>query len=132
VDEAHEDWVWEDAQPAHRGALPCVRSKAIRRMTTSRSPSLSLIASPEKAVFVASSMSIEPSASFYNLFSFANFDQPGNILTGILTGTSGSINGTTPAGHLPYRTLVFSFPFTSEDAVAYVAGTARVSLVPVP
>jgi len=48
-------------------------------------------------------LSIEPSASFYNLFNFANFDQPGSDLSGILTGTSGSINGTTPAGHLAQR-----------------------------
>ncbi|MGB2891164.1 MAG: carboxypeptidase regulatory-like domain-containing protein [Candidatus Acidiferrales bacterium] len=48
-------------------------------------------------------LSIEPSVSFYNLFNFANFDQPGNNLSGILTGTAGSINGTTPAGHLGQR-----------------------------
>jgi hypothetical protein len=45
-------------------------------------------------------LSIEPSVTFYILFNFANFDQPGNNLSGILTGTAGSINGTTPAGHL--------------------------------
>jgi len=40
-------------------------------------------------------LSIEPSVSFYNLFNFANFDIPGNVLSGILTGGAGSINGTT-------------------------------------
>jgi Carboxypeptidase regulatory-like domain len=41
--------------------------------------------------------SIEPSVSFYNLFNFANFDIPGNVLSGILTGSAGSANGTTYA-----------------------------------
>ena len=41
--------------------------------------------------------SIEPSVSFYNLFNFANFNIPGNVLTGILTGGPGSANGTTRA-----------------------------------
>lgn len=39
-------------------------------------------------------ISIEPSASFYNLFNFANFNIPGNVLSGILTGGAGSLNGT--------------------------------------
>lgn len=43
-------------------------------------------------------LSIEPSVSFYNLFNFANFDIPGNVLSGILTGSAGSANGTTYAG----------------------------------
>ncbi len=42
---------------------------------------------------------VQPSAGFYNLFNFANFDLPGNALNGLLTGTAGQINGTTPAGH---------------------------------
>ena len=42
-------------------------------------------------------LSIEPSVSFYNLFNFANFNIPGNVLSGILTGGVGSINGTTYA-----------------------------------
>ena len=40
---------------------------------------------------------LEPSASFYNLFNFANFNIPGNVLSGILTGGPGSLNGTTYA-----------------------------------
>jgi len=39
-------------------------------------------------------LSIQPSASFYNLFNFANFNIPGNVLSGILTGGAGSLNGT--------------------------------------
>ena len=40
-------------------------------------------------------IAIEPSVSFYNLFNFSNFDIPGNVLTGILLGSPGSVNGTT-------------------------------------
>jgi len=42
---------------------------------------------------------LQPSAGFYNLFNFANFDLPGNALNGLLTGAAGQINGTTPIGH---------------------------------
>ena len=37
---------------------------------------------------------ITPSVGLYNLFNFSNFDLPGNALTGSLTGSVGSINGT--------------------------------------
>jgi hypothetical protein len=43
--------------------------------------------------------SVQPSAGFYNLFNFANFDLPGNTLNGLLTAATGQINGTTAAGH---------------------------------
>lgn len=43
-------------------------------------------------------LSIQPSVGFYNLFNFANFNIPGNVLSGILTGGAGSLNGTTYAG----------------------------------
>lgn len=43
------------------------------------------------------SLSIEPSVSFYNLFNFANFNIPGNVLSGILGGSPGTVNGTTYA-----------------------------------
>jgi hypothetical protein len=39
-------------------------------------------------------LSFEPSVSFYNLFNFANFNIPGNVLSGILSGSPGSLNGT--------------------------------------
>lgn len=42
-------------------------------------------------------LTIEPSISFYNLFNFANFNSTGNVLSGVLTGTPGSINGTSPS-----------------------------------
>ena len=42
-------------------------------------------------------VTFEPSVSFYNLFNFANFNIPGNVLSGILTGNPGSVNGTTYA-----------------------------------
>ena len=38
---------------------------------------------------------IEPSVGLYNLLNFANFDLPPNILNPYLTGSPGSINGTT-------------------------------------
>jgi hypothetical protein len=31
---------------------------------------------------------LQPSAGFYNLFHFANFDLPGNALNGLLTGAT--------------------------------------------
>jgi hypothetical protein len=46
---------------------------------------------------------LEPSASFYNLFNFANFNIPGNVLSGILTGGAGSLNGTNYAGATSVR-----------------------------
>jgi hypothetical protein len=44
-------------------------------------------------------LSIQPSVGFYNLFNFANFDLPGNMMNGLLTGAVGQINGTTYSGH---------------------------------
>ncbi len=38
---------------------------------------------------------IEPSFGVYNVFNFSNFDLPPNTLSGLLTGTTGAINGTT-------------------------------------
>lgn len=43
-------------------------------------------------------LTLQPSVSLYNLFNFANFNIPGNVLSGILTGSAGSLNGTTYAG----------------------------------
>jgi hypothetical protein len=42
---------------------------------------------------------LQPNVAFYNLFNFANFDLPGAMLNGVLTGASGQISGTTRAGH---------------------------------
>ena len=44
-------------------------------------------------------IAIQPSAAFYNLFNFANFDLPSIALNGLLTGAAGQINGTTSIGH---------------------------------
>ena len=40
-------------------------------------------------------LAIQPSVGFYNVFNFANFDLPGNMMNGLLTGAVGQINGTT-------------------------------------
>jgi hypothetical protein len=48
-------------------------------------------------------LTIRPSVGFYNVFNFANFDLPGSMLSGALTGGTGSINGTDYAGHFPNR-----------------------------
>ena len=42
---------------------------------------------------------LQPSVGFYNLFNFANFDLPGTVLNGLLTGASGQINGTAGSAH---------------------------------
>ncbi|MBO0858625.1 MAG: TonB-dependent receptor [Chloracidobacterium sp.] len=39
---------------------------------------------------------IEPMVEVFNLFNVANYDSPGNPLSGVLDGSIGSINGTTP------------------------------------
>ena len=48
-------------------------------------------------------ISIEPSASIFNLFNFTNYNIPGNVLSGILTGSAGSANGTTSASNASLR-----------------------------
>ncbi len=48
-------------------------------------------------------LSIEPSATFFNLPNFANFDLPPNIISGLLTGAPGSLNGTTSANRITNR-----------------------------
>ena len=42
---------------------------------------------------------IQPSVGFYNLFNFGNFDLPSATLNGLLTGSTGQINGTDKIGH---------------------------------
>ncbi|MGA8868465.1 MAG: carboxypeptidase regulatory-like domain-containing protein [Candidatus Sulfotelmatobacter sp.] len=44
----------------------------------------------------AERFTIEPSVGIFNLFNFANFNLPPNTMSGILTGSPGAINGTTP------------------------------------
>ncbi len=50
-------------------------------------------------------LTVTPSVGFFNLFNFANFDAPLSILGGALTGTPGTINGTSNNPTSPvYRT----------------------------
>jgi hypothetical protein len=42
-------------------------------------------------------VAFEPSIAFFNTFNFANFDGVNNTVSGILDGSSGSVNGTTAA-----------------------------------
>jgi Carboxypeptidase regulatory-like domain len=44
-------------------------------------------------------LTIEPSIGFYNIFNFSNFDLPTSMMSGLLTGTAGAINGTDPSAH---------------------------------
>jgi hypothetical protein len=46
---------------------------------------------------------IQPSVGAYNLFNFVNFDLPTSMLSGLLTGQTGSINGTDYNGHFANR-----------------------------
>ncbi|MBV8049889.1 MAG: hypothetical protein JOZ80_01795 [Acidobacteriaceae bacterium] len=45
----------------------------------------------------------QPGVSFFNLMNFANFDGPNLPLTGVLSGTSGSVNGTPGEQPSSYR-----------------------------
>ena len=42
-------------------------------------------------------LTIRPSVGFYNILNFANFDLPESMMSGLLTGGIGTINGTTYA-----------------------------------
>ncbi len=46
---------------------------------------------------------VEPSLSAFNVLNFANFDGPGNKLSGILNGTIGSVNGTSATDRITNR-----------------------------
>jgi hypothetical protein len=48
-------------------------------------------------------VTIKPSIGAYNLFNFVNFDLPTSMMSGLLTGQAGSINGTNYAGHSTNR-----------------------------
>jgi hypothetical protein len=52
---------------------------------------------------IAERLEIEPNVGFYNLFNFSNWDLPPNILSGLLTGAPGSVNGTTQADRVTNR-----------------------------
>jgi hypothetical protein len=57
-------------------------------------------------------VTIKPSVGFYNLPNFANFDLPTSMMSGLLTGGVGSINGTNYAGHLVNRVGVGTGVYT--------------------
>jgi hypothetical protein len=57
-------------------------------------------------------VTVKPSVGFYNLFNFANFDLPTSMMSGLLTGTAGTINGTDPAAHNTNRVGVGTGVFT--------------------
>jgi hypothetical protein len=46
---------------------------------------------------------LEPSVSAFNVLNFANFDGPGNRLSGVLNGTAGAVNGTTAVNRAANR-----------------------------
>jgi hypothetical protein len=48
-------------------------------------------------------ITIRPSVAVFNLLNFVNFDLPGNMMSGLLTGTSGAVNGTSYQGHATNR-----------------------------
>lgn len=49
-----------------------------------------------KVISIGERLRIEPMVEVFNLFNIGNYDPPGNRLSNILSGASGSINGTTP------------------------------------
>ncbi len=48
-------------------------------------------------------LTLRPSVGFFNVFNFANFDLPESMMSGLLTGATGSINGTDYNGHFVNR-----------------------------
>ncbi len=46
---------------------------------------------------------IKPSVGFFNIANFANFDLPESMLSGLLSGGTGSINGTDYSGQFVNR-----------------------------
>jgi hypothetical protein len=48
-------------------------------------------------------LTIKPSVGFYNIANFVNFDLPQSMMSGLLTGGTGSINGTNYNGHFVNR-----------------------------
>lgn len=48
-------------------------------------------------------VTIKPAIGVYNLFNFANFDLPTSMMSGLLTGSTGAVNGTDFNGHFANR-----------------------------
>lgn len=57
-------------------------------------------------------VTIKPSIGFYNLPNFVNFDLPESMMSGLLNGAPGSINGTNYAGHFVNRVGVGTGVYT--------------------
>jgi hypothetical protein len=57
-------------------------------------------------------VTVEPNIGFYNLFNYANFDLPTSTVTGSLSGSPGSLNGTTPKDRLFNRVGIGSGVFS--------------------
>ncbi|MFZ0940391.1 MAG: TonB-dependent receptor [Candidatus Sulfotelmatobacter sp.] len=57
-------------------------------------------------------LTIKPGVGFFNLPNFANFDNPSSMMSGLLTGSTGSINGTNYAGQLVNRVGVGTGVYT--------------------
>jgi len=57
-------------------------------------------------------VTIKPQVSFYNLPNFVNFDLPESMMSGLLSGGTGSINGTTYNGHFVNRVGVGTGVYT--------------------
>jgi hypothetical protein len=55
---------------------------------------------------------IKPSVGFYNLPNFVNFDLPESMMSGLLAGSPGNINGTTYSGHFVNRVGVGTGVYT--------------------
>lgn len=55
---------------------------------------------------------LRPSVGVYNLFNFANFDLPTSMMSGLLAGSPGSINGTDFNGHFVNRVGVGTGVYT--------------------
>jgi hypothetical protein len=48
-------------------------------------------------------VTLRPSVGAYNIFNFVNFDLPTSMMSGLLTGQTGSVNGTDYNGHFANR-----------------------------
>ncbi|MGA3315082.1 MAG: carboxypeptidase regulatory-like domain-containing protein [Candidatus Korobacteraceae bacterium] len=98
------------------GVAPCVQGMGIN------SPNCTLAAAPSGQVNMGSLrtfdlklnwtykvemkshvIQLQPGVGFYNVFNLANFDLPPNTLTGALTNSAGTINGTTAADRIVNR-----------------------------
>ena len=66
-------------------------------------------------------VNIEPRVSFFNALNLTGYDLPPNVLSGLLNGSVGSINGTTPGGRVANRVGVGTgtFALASPRAIEF-------------